>query len=186
MAKYKTLFHGTTKENYDKIINSNFGEKESCSWYCSDDNNLYFYDLDKTDADEKEYKKEECINRAFESAQLTASISNYKRSDLVVIELKVLKSLCSDDESCQNMENVATQVHFSDLDISMIKNVYNCENGYIQSLRLLYCAGLLKSNEHINTDNFSSIELDVANKVDFEFYEDLHYFEYKKEVKEFI
>lgn len=179
--KIKTLFHGTTLENYNKIVASNFGTKETYSWNVSDDNNIYFYDSKKSDYDEKEEKIQDCINKAFESAQLTASIENVMCSTLVVLELKVPKNLCEDDFSCENMSDVATCVDLDDLDLSMIKRIHTCENGYIPSLRLLYCAGLIKSNNYIKTDNFSKIERDVIEKVEFGFYNELMYFNYKTE-----
>lgn len=185
IMKNKTLFHGTTLDNYNKIIASNFGNKETYSWNVSDDNCMYFYDLDKTDQDEKEYKKDECINKAFESAQLTASIENVICSALVVLELKIPVNLCDDDYSCENMANEATCVDLENIDLHMIKKIHVCENGYIPSLRLLYCAGLLKQNNYIKKDNFSHIELGVIKNIDFGFYDELHLFEYTTEVKEF-
>ena len=182
----KRLFHGTTKQNYEAIIASNFGGKDKHSWYCSDDSNIYFYDLDKSEEEDEAYRDNNLINYAFESAKITAAVENVFSTGLVVIEMEVPVEFCEDDWSCENMSECATCVDIDHLDISMIKKVHTCENGYMPSLRLLYVSGLLKTNQYINQGNFSNVELEIAKNLELPFIDDLHYSEWETEEKEFI
>lgn len=155
----KTLFHGATLNNWEGIKQNGFDGTEY-NWYCSDLYETYFYDIDKTgEEDNLDWAKNECIRNAFESAQLAAAIQNYMGSTLVVLELLVEDHFCQDDFSCENMSSIATTVQNEDLDLSMITKVHVSDNSYIPSLRLLYCFNLIQNNPHINTSNFSSVEL---------------------------
>lgn len=181
----KTLFHGTTLKNWENIKVNGF-YPENKTWYCSGDREIYFYDLDKSPYDEKRDIIYDCINQAFSSAQIHASVNNYNSTELIVLELQVPENFCEDDFSCENMDNIATCVNIDDLDLSMIKKIHICKNGYLPSLRIFYIGGMIKRNNYqINTNNFLDIELDIIKEIEIPFIEEIFNFEYETEIVEF-
>jgi len=162
----KTLFHGTTIEAYNKIKVEGFNPSKT-NWNCSYNSELYFYDLDKTDedSDEIEWCRNECIQRAFESAQLAAAIQGVSASELIVIEIKIEEKYTEDDESCENMADIATVVNIQDLnEFGIVANIFLSKD-YVPSLRLFYCASLIVNNQYIETNNFSSQEIKACTKM---------------------
>lgn len=152
----KTLFHGTTKDNYLNIVANGFNPTNE-SWNCSSDTDIYFYDLDKAEQDETEYKKDECIRYAFESAQTAASIQGFKGTDLVVLEVEIDNEYAEDDYSCENMADRATQVGIDYLQkYGKVTNVYIC-NEYNPFLRFFYISFIL-DNQYANTWRFNELE----------------------------
>lgn len=175
----KRLFHGTTLDNWNNILKEEGFASDYTNWICSSDNETYFYDTDKTDYEELDEQRQFCIHSAFESAALAASISNYLGTDLIVLELEVPDEFCEDDWSAENMGDIATVVNNGDLDLEMITNVYIAKNGYLPSLRLLYCYGLIQSNNpHIKFDRFNQTELNIMRNTQFPHVEDVHEFEW--------
>lgn len=178
----KTLFHGTTKENYELIKKNGFAP-ENPNWNCSYDCTMYFYDLDKAeDYDTKEDNRNQCIRQAFESAQLCAAIQGSDKSELIVFEIQIDESYCSDDESCENMADTATEVNVDDLnEYGKIVNIYSCD-AYNKSLRFFYIAGLVKTNDYIRFD-FTSMEYQACEliaKLDASaIHDDMHEFDWE-------
>ncbi len=180
----KTLFHGTTYDNYLSILENGFDSSLTgvMTWNCSDDSAMYFYDLDK-DVDcceEEDEIKESCIRRAFENAQITAGIQGFNGNKLVVMELHVDDDLCEDDHSCDNMAESATVVESSDISIEDIKNVYISDDAYNPHLRFFYIASL-GGNNQLNTGDFDDVELQAFNIIASQemYIEDLIYFEWE-------
>lgn len=177
----KTLFHGTTLENWLKIKEEGFAPEQQ-TWNVPCFNETYFYDMDKTSYPEDEdYSKEECIRQAFDNAQISASVQNFMGNTLVVLELEVDEELVEDDQSCENMDNVASVVNNDDLDLSMIKKVHTCENGYLPSFRLLYVVHLIQNNDYFVTNTFNNIEIEMAEQLNVPFVDEMHNFEYETE-----
>jgi len=176
----KTLFHGTTLENWLNIKKEEGFASNQTNWNCSGYHETYFYDMDKECNDE-----EQCIQAALESANLAASIQNYNGNTLVVLELEVPENLVEDDYSCENMDTIASVVNNDDLDLTMIKKIHICKTGYLPSLRLYYVSELLKNNQYIETSTFNELELSIVHQTEFPFIQDLHEFDYETENVEF-
>lgn len=156
----KTLFHGTTKANYEQILEKGFSPRNMV-WNCSSDTDVYFYDTDKTnyDGEEEEYIRQDCIRRAFESAQITAAVQGFNGSELIVIEIQIDEEHVEDDYSCENMHHTASVVDVDDLEEhGEVKAVYEAEEGYNPSLRFFYIAHLVRDNNYINTYEFTHLE----------------------------
>lgn len=98
-------YHGTTREQANRFL---LGEaKETPTWWCSDDNYLYLWcpdalvdggECDAEDADEY------AIQRAFESAQVAAALSDTPQTELVVLCLEFDKESIEPDDSAEMME----------------------------------------------------------------------------------
>ena len=181
----RRYFHGTTIANFRKMAKDDLSSKDDYTWNCSCDDYIYFWDLRKIFESEFDYEdvesaKKYCIDTALQSAQLTAAVSNVFENELVVIEFSIDENLIEDDDSCDNM-GLASRVLFDEINISDIKNVYVCKNGYMPSMRLLYVCGVF-DNDYFNDDKFSEIEikmLKVLQKREF-FIDELLEFEYDK------
>ena len=178
----KTLFHGTTLENYESILKNGFSPRTDKTWECSDDRTIYFYDMDKdvNGCEDETEQREDCIRRCFENSQISASIQNFTGSKLVVFEIEIASEYCEDDYSCDNMSDAATCVDIDYLDVSMIKNVYVSE-AYNPSLRMFYISPLY-NNEQLNKEVFNDLELQafeiIANAQCY--IEDLMYFDWEQ------
>ena len=140
----KRVYHGTTFSNYKKMIEDNFKNKNDYTWNCSDDDNLYFHVFSKYmkaegfEKNEINYCKNTCIQRAFESAQISSAVNNCFDTKLIVIEMSIDDSLLTDDDSCENMEHVASYTNINNISIENIKKVYISKEGYNPSLKLFY------------------------------------------------
>ncbi len=177
------VFHGTSLEFAKTMINNNFNpeDKESYTWSCSDDYDLYVYPIDKIkkeigdDEDESDDNAfYESIRRAFESARITAACHDSKYSELVVIELDIPDELLEDDWSCENMSDVASSVHLSQIDVSMVKSIHVDHKAYSSMLRAPILIGVYKMN-YFNTEKLTDNELEILDKmsgVDFSFLHD--------------
>ena len=162
----KTLFHGTTYENYLSIIKEGFNPKDK-TWHCSDESEIYFFDDTKDSNCILDYGTikdlhTSLVASAFESAQITAGIQGVLDAKLVVIEIEIDANLTEDDYSCDNMMDIATVVNIDNLEIGMIKNVHIAKNGYNPHLRFFYIGSLI-NNKHLNTWNFSDMEEQAMN-----------------------
>jgi hypothetical protein len=164
---YKTVFHGTTYENFISILTHGFNP-EKCNyktWNCSENDTIYFYEYNMikknycSSDDPKEYIKEECIRQALSNAQFTASIQNSQYNKLVVFELKVNEKYLTLDYSCENMKDSAMCADCNDLQITDIKAIYISESAYIPSMRLFYISSLWDNNVYLNHDNFNDCEM---------------------------
>lgn len=159
--KYKILYHGTTKDNYNKILKSGFNPTNN-PWSCSGSREIYFWDLSKI----REYDNEEeninfCIYQAFESAKITAAYQNFQGSELIVLELKVLAENVEDDYSCENME-YASCADIDFLEVEDIIKIHQAKEGYNTFLRLFYLISLL-GNQHFQFYNLEPIAQTALN-----------------------
>lgn len=154
----KVLYHGTTYENYLNIKENGFGSLEK-TWNCSSPETMYFYDTDKTEEDDEEYKESYCVSRAFESAQITAAVHGVNSSKLVVLRLEIDSDHVRDDYSCENMSDVATEAEIEDLnEFGVITEVFICEEGYNPALRFFYICHLWANNEYLHKTHFTHLE----------------------------
>lgn len=159
----RTLFHGTTLENYHSILEHGFdGElASSMVWNVSDSDVTYFYDSSKEEANDFE----ECIYRCLGNAQITASVQRYIGNELVVMQLEVEDEICSNDLSCGWETEVATVVHNMELDTSMIKKVYVSDDAYNPFLRL-YFLSVMNDNEFLVKECITVNELLLIKKIE--------------------
>lgn len=148
-------FHGTSFEHAKAMIQSDFkSDKESCTWHCSDDRNLYVYPMNKVyaerfqrgEAEEYECIHAACLERAAESGQINAAFHNSAYGNIVVFEFNFPRDLMEDDYSCDNMSSIASCVAFEDIKPEHVKNVYLIDS-YSPSLRLFVLAGLSQNKE---------------------------------------
>jgi len=168
------LFHGTTLANWESIQSRThgWGVEGIANWNCSIPGEVYFHDPSK-DADS-------CpINSAFESAQIAAAVQNFSGSTLVVIELEIEECLIGEDLSCENMNDISSTVDGCDIEPHHVVAVYACEC-YLPSLRLLYVAGLLSTNDYIAQYEFSELELTVADSLKEIFLDELMEFDWSE------
>lgn len=151
----KTVFHGTTYQNYLSIIENGFDKQIStATWDVSDDSMIYLWDLSKCEEyDTEEENRNFLIRSAIESAQITAAVNNETDNRLVVLEMEIDDELLEDDWSCENM-SYSSCVHESDIDSNNISTVYDSYN-YNPSWRLFYLQGLTK-NRNIILESFLS------------------------------
>lgn len=100
------VFHGTTRENAGRILNGK--SKDDYTWSVSSDDYLYVWNpvshIKLGECDRIEEAFELCAQKAFESAQVTAAMSDKPQEELVVLVLNVKPSLLDVDYSCPNME----------------------------------------------------------------------------------
>lgn len=124
-------YHGTTRENALRILS---GEcKDSPTWSVSDDEYLYLWCpaalIDGGECEEEEEADERAIRMAFESAQITAAMSEEPQKELVVLCFELPDEIIEADESCENM-NLSRRVEdFEGLEkhhIKTLKTRHNC------------------------------------------------------------
>ena len=169
----KTLYHGTSYENYLKIKEEGLKDN-SRNWYCSEGDTIYFYDLDKFKLNEDLEEEREIISRAFESASLCAAFNNSMSKKLVVFKIEIDESLVKDDYSCENMSSIASCVDIDDLK-NIEATVIMCED-YKPSLKLFYVNGL-RENEQAIFENFEEYEREALESIKDIFMEELLEFE---------
>jgi hypothetical protein len=101
-------FHGTTREQAKRILS---GEcKNLPTWSVSDDEYLYLWCPDALmegeypEAENMEEAEERAIQMAFESAQITAAMSEGPQNEIVVLCFEFDAEKVEADDSCENME----------------------------------------------------------------------------------
>ncbi len=155
-------YHGTTPEFMRQILS---GEKKSeCTWYCSDDDCLYVYPLNKADEYDDEWPEDSenaQVICALESAQLTAACHGH--SKILVMEFDFPDEELEDDGSCDNMEDVASCVCISDYSRYLTSIHYS--DDYNPELRPFYLMGM-KGNYQFNRDSLSSDMQDALSAIE--------------------
>lgn len=162
----KTLFHGTTKQNFDLILQNGF-RPECMVWNCSDDSVTYFHDLSKSEEPEEEIEcqRQRMITDAFSSAQIAAAVQGFSGSELIVLEVEIEDNYVNDDFSCENMAYRASCVNNEDLnEFGKIVSIHT-RNNYNPSLRFFYIAGLVCDNDWINTGELSRLEIEACKVI---------------------
>lgn len=136
------LYHGTSFENYSKIVKTGFDHSETI-WLCSDQDHMYFWNPRKLMKNEEynyQNARNEAIRRAFESARITAAYNKSISNKIIVFEIEIPGKLVSDDDSCKNMES-SSQVSTDDLnEYGRITDIYY--TWYSPYLSLIYLANL--------------------------------------------
>jgi hypothetical protein len=131
MAYMKTsFFHGTTAENAKRILAGK--PKGESTWICSQDQFLYLWgaealaETEGNEDSELDEKKRFAIQRAFESAQVTACLSKKPCRELVVLEFEFEEQDLMHDHSCDNM-NGAFRVSLETYRPHFVK-AYSCKH----------------------------------------------------------
>jgi hypothetical protein len=136
--KGKTMkaYHGTTRENAENILNG--GTKETATWYCSDDEYLYLWCPDALieggECEEYEEAEEMAIRNAFESAQITAAVSNEPQKELVVLCFDFPEGIIEADDSCEHMELARRVEDFDGIEKGHIKTLTCKHNSRLDAL----------------------------------------------------
>ena len=161
------IFHGTTKQCCDSIKTGGFSKSNQATWSCSDSQQVYFYEIERLKNSEclydsdKNYIIDECIRRAFESAQVRAAQENYLKTELAVLCYEVPSELIEDDSSCENA-SCACQIPVDIINLYKPYKIY-INDLYNPALRFFY---LPFKNNFLNTYMFSSIEQRVFNMIE--------------------
>jgi hypothetical protein len=141
--KSKTLYHGTTYENFKSILKNGFKPREDSAWICSDTSYMFFYDADRK-------SKDECFRACISNIIYTAIFNDFQGSEFVIIEIEVPEDICilddpTIDKNWNDNYQKSTAVKADKLQLGMIKNVYINHNAYNKYLRWWYFA-----NKHEN------------------------------------
>jgi hypothetical protein len=180
------LYHGTSFESYEQIKREGF-KPETPTWNVSEDDKTYFYTIDKMMSseclDDEEEAQQMAITRAFESAQITAALQKSLANKIVVIEIEIDENkvdVC-DDDSCQNMADIASYIYNSDLTTSNIKHIFIAD---YSPFFALYHAASIYGNEvgYPNFDLFTQAEINIIEAIKGTeiFIDDLLYFEWEE------
>lgn len=177
----KFLFHGSTADNINSIMENGF-KGDYKVWDCSEGDKTYFFSLDKmaesegldlNDVNEYQEAWETCIRRAFENAQITAACQKYTKDSLKVIVLEIDKDYIEPDYSCDytgcHMGDLgAVQVDNDDLNsYGKIVDVLT-SNCYFPSVMGAYIQGFLNRDDvTLNLDNWSYKEVQILKRLDF-------------------
>jgi hypothetical protein len=154
------IFHGTTWDNYQNILANGFGGKRV--WVCSDTSVTYGYDAAKNDETGND---DYLISQAFESAKLAAAAQNYLGEKLVVLELVADDELIHDDDSCPNMDDIASYIENDKLSKANIAKVWIADNGYNPAFKLFYIMGVVVANDMFNTDCIPYAEQEACKQL---------------------
>lgn len=156
-------YHGTTKENFKRIMESGF-DPQNQNWNCSNNGYIYFWGYDPDQEHENSLDEEsEALHMSNGNAQITAAIQNSKETDIVIIEMHLNEEILENDYSCENM-NGAFEVDAHDLDIKDIKKVYTAD--YNPCLRLFYVRGLFNGdNMYFDRSNFNVYEMEALEAI---------------------
>lgn len=141
----KTLYHGTTYDNYQSILKNGFKPSINSAWKCSDSNYMFFWD-------ESEKTRNECFEECIGNILYTAVINDFQGTSFVILELEVPDEICNKDHTVDWDYQKSTAIKVNDLDISMIKNVYINDKAYNKYLRWYYFCNHMRENGCIKED----------------------------------
>lgn len=188
----KTLYHGTTYDNYLAILKDGFSSPIT-TWGVSDDRNTYFYELDKfaksegIEEDEKEYQEEQAIKRCIEQAQITAGAHKYRGDKLIVFKIEIDDNFINPDSSCDNMaDRGAVEVWNKDLNVnSNIVGIYQSFD-YMSHMCGIYIQSFINNNDCcLDFESWEQWELDILQSIDLSnAYDEIMYIEYSEITKE--
>jgi hypothetical protein len=178
------LYHGTSFENYQKIIVEGFGAYKTI-WNCSDTDYTYVWNLSKIRKGEGvdwTTAKNFAFKEAFSSARLSAAVTKSLADKVIVFELDIPSSLVSDDDSCDNM-GYASKVESDCITNKHIKRVYYQE--YSPLLALVDIRSQVDNPLIDLYDFFTPYEVDIITAlskvelyVDYEIYEQEYFIYY--------
>ena len=155
-------YHGTIADGAECILSG--GRKSKSSWHVSDDNMLYLWCpdvfIDENEASDMEDAKIMAIQQAFESAQISAAISESPQKELVVLEFDIPIDYIYEDLSCENMDlaRCTREIKYSDYAI----NKYTCNHD--PRLDLLILSRIIH-NLYLNTGYLSNDFIDACKGV---------------------
>ena len=121
---------------------------------------VYFFDASKS-YDETE--NDVLVNQTFQQAQIAAAVQNYRGTELVVLRFEISDEFVGDDFSCENASE-SSIVDVDDMEHAELTGVY-VDTNYNPSLRLFYISNLMMSNEYLNLEGFSELEIQAAKMI---------------------
>lgn len=158
------VFHGTTKAQAEHILAGGEKLRHANVWQCSDDSLFYVYPLDKVveaemiQDDSEEEQMQRCVEQAVGNAEIAAAVTGHY--DITVLCWDVPEEYLEDDNSCENMHSIASQM----LDNPALKFplVHRWDGSINPELRVFYLAGLVDRGDCPINDQHISNELWVA------------------------
>lgn len=165
------LFHGTTYESYQGIKEDIAATPDKTIWICSEDDVIYFHSLDvvakdsSLDLNDLQSAIYQTIQRAFESAQVSAAVSD--SDQLIVLEFDVDESLVKPDTSCQNADTVCVSRYV--LTKEMIVDAYTMP--FNKALKLFHLVGLIDKDDfidlswHLSKEEYEAVRLLADNDI---------------------
>lgn len=163
------LYHGTTKEAYDSIMQHGFNATAQIMvWNNSQDNMVYFWDADRlaemngNEDDNEDHKRHAAIIKALESATIAAAL--YSTADQIyVIECTIddtAVTTLQPDQSGKMEDSGAMQIHWTEVQRSHITAVYVAP--FSQRCALLYLTGLVDRDDDIDLyRHLQTFEIDI-------------------------
>lgn len=158
------FYHGTTIENAINILNG--GEKNNPVWNCSYDDYLYVWSaqaIKESDGLEDDEVNYFCLNRAFESAQITAASNPTPQKELVVLVFDFPEADVYEDFSCDNMDCArrVTGLDGTDLEQSLLEIWIHPHNSRLDAFVI---SGLL-DNKYFISDSIEGDLLSAAKQI---------------------
>lgn len=132
------IYHGTSYENAQNILKNGWNPEKKV-WNTSDNDCVYFYYSSGNGEEFFGQEDEYLIQRALESAQITAAINHSTSSSLYVLSIDIDEKYIEDlkDYSCDGMSDVALEIPVAILRNKKIEyQVF--ENTFCPSLGLMY------------------------------------------------
>jgi hypothetical protein len=177
MAKQK-YYHGTTIEEANNILEG-VGCKERATWTVSDDTALYLWcpdalaEAEGNEDESEEYKKDQAIYLSFQSAQVTAAMSEKPQSELIVLCFEFDSKDVEEDYSCENMDHA--RVIELDSYAECLVEKYTCKHN--SRLDALVLSGLM-DNPNLNHSIISDDLLEACRALQGVWVESLYDFEW--------
>ena len=174
------VFHGTTRENAERILSGK--AKDNYTWTVSDDDYLYVWNpvshIKQGECDTIHEAFEMCTQKAFESAQITAAMSDAPQSELVVLVLNVKPKDLDVDYSCKNMELASI---INDIDYNYKEaHMYTLKAKHNSRLDAFVISGLLE-NPHFPSYKLDDDLIEAAKLLQDRFLEELLEFDWERE-----
>jgi hypothetical protein len=174
-------FHGTTRDNAERILKGQC--KVEPTWSVSDDDNLYlwcpiaFIEGEYPEAEDIEEAEEMAIIHAFESAQITAAMSDEPQKELVVLCFEFDSEKIERDESCENMELARCISDFEGIEENHTSTFIAKHNSRLDALVI---SGLLE-NQHIAKWRLDDDLIEAAEAMKDAYLESMSDFEWTEE-----
>lgn len=143
------LYHGTSFENYLRIMKEGFNPKNSTFW-CSEDHYIYFYNpkqfIKEGESETKQKSEERARQYASDNAKITAALNKSQSDKVIIFEITIDSKFITPDDSCENM-SLACKVNIDDLELSNVSGLYYADFAY--NMSLIYLLGM-RNNDYIN------------------------------------
>lgn len=165
------IYHGTTIENLQNILQHGLQTKHPTIWNCSRKNHLYFWA--KPDSyDTEEARRQLCLERALEGGQIAAAATGSAYTELAVLTYNLDESLLDEyaDTSCNNMEG-SIEIPIEDIDFSKLFMYQTLNALYQPMLRpfyLVYIQDRQNQSPKVNTSPLVAQTIEYLQNTDIE------------------